>query len=447
MDILAVIEEKGLPLTGNLLMFRNDPLGYLLKKSKTDQYVVPMRFGLRQKVYLINHPDLIHEILVNKHQYFKKSKTLQMAKPVLGEGLLTNEGEDHLRQRRLISTAFRKQNIAKYADTMVDMADKFISRWDVGEIKDISEEMMAITLAVITKTMFSLDFEEGFERIGHAVDIGMKYVSDRARSVIQIPADWPTRQNREFQEVKQELDQTIFQIIAERRKNPSHEHEGDLLSILLKAKDEEDGTGMTDEQVRDEVMTIFLAGHETTANTLSWTFYLLSKHPEVRQKMFTEIDEVLQGARPSMETYDQLTYTQNVLWETLRLYPTAWTIGRVVNEDVEIGGHTFEKGDLLFMSQYVMHRKEKYFPDPESYKPDRFENNFLNTIPKFAYFPFGGGPRVCIGNHFAMLEAVMVLSRISQKFQLELAQTTVEAEPLITLRPKGGLRMRINKRE
>jgi cytochrome P450 len=311
--------------------------------------------------------------------------------------------------------------------------------------------MMQLTLDIIMETMFGSQLEEEIVGgISRAIDVGMKYVSTRASSFIDLPASLPTKSNREFQEASKLLDGVIFSII-EKRRNQQNGEAGtgrkDLLSMLLAARDE-DGSAMTDDQVRDEVMTIFLAGHETTANTLSWTWYLLALNPEAERKLHAELDSVLQGRLPTPEDLDKLEYLQLLLWESMRLYPAVWAINREVVDEVEIGGHTFRPGDTIMMSQYVMHRNPAYYDRPEEFRPERFEGDFMKTIPQFAYFPFGGGPRVCIGNNFAMMEAALIIATVGQRFGLRLADghPPVELEPLITLRPKNGLSMVVEAR-
>ncbi|MFM1652162.1 cytochrome P450 [Brevibacillus sp. B_LB10_24] len=438
---------KGLPISGNLLEFRKDPLAFLQRAAKEYGDVAHIRFGPKRHVYLINNPDYIKEVLMTKQASFHKAKGLQTAKAVVGEGILTSEGKKHLRQRRLIQPAFRKERIASYGDDMVQFAKKMIDLWRDGEERMISQDMMELTLAIITNTMFGTDVHESVKEIGHAIEVGLHYVSRKASSILDIPPSVPTKSNREFQQANETLDKAIYKIIEERRReNAADRH--DLLSMLLAARDEEDGTGMSDEQVRDEVMTIFIAGHETTANTLSWTWYLLSQHPEVERRLWEELDTVLEGRLPTVEDIPKLTYTNNIVWESLRLYPAAWAINREVVEPVQIGEYQFEPGETIMMSQYVMHRKPEYFDQPDQFIPERFEGDLLKRIPQFAFFPFGGGPRICIGNNFALMEAALVIATVAQRFQLRLApdHPPVETEPLVTLRPKNGIRMLVKQR-
>lgn len=439
---------KGLPISGNLLAFRKDPLGFLVKAQREFGNVVDIRFGPSRHVYLISDPDQIKEVLMTKQRSFRKAKGLQTAKAVVGEGILTSEGDAHMRQRRLMQPSFRQNRIGQYAGPMVEETLSMLQSWRDGEHRIITEDMMQLTLNIITRTMFGTSISSGVDQIGHAIEVGMKYVSHKATSFIDLPESLPTKSNLEFKQSAQTLDRVIYNIIEERRKNPDASR-GDLLSMLLSVRDEEDGTGMSDKQVRDEVMTIFLAGHETTANTLSWTWYLLSQHPEVESKLIDEIDQVLGDREVTYEDLDKLKYVEMVIWESMRVYPAVWSINREVTEPVEIGGRMYKPGDTLMMSQYVMHRNPEYYDEPDRFRPERFEGDLLKRIPQFAYFPFGGGPRVCIGNNFALMEAALLLVTILKRFKLRLApyHSPVEPEPLVTLRPKNGLTIVLEARK
>jgi cytochrome P450 len=444
---ITITGPKGLPISGNLMAFRRSPLQFIRDAVEEHGEVVHFRFGPSRHVYLLTNPDHIKEVLVSKQAHFRKGKGLQSARPVVGDGILTSEGKKHLRQRRLMQPAFHRERIASYGDVMVRQAVDLMSDWKTGELRDIHSDMMKVTLAIITETMFGKTVKEGADQIGHAIDVGLKYVANKGSSFIDIPLSVPTKSNREFLESSELLDKTIYSLIEARRNSEGEEHK-DLLGMLLAARDEDDGEGMTDEQVRDEVMTIFVAGHETTANTMSWIFYLLATYPEVEKKLHDELSTVLCEKLPTVEDLPQLKYTNLIVQETLRLYPAAWTINREVVEEVEIGGHTYKPGETLMMSQYVMHRNPRYYEQPEQFIPERFDSDLLKRNPAYAYFPFGGGPRVCIGNNFALMEAALLLATIAQRYRLRLAEPNqeVEPEPLVTLRPKNGLPMRLEKR-
>ncbi|WNC15837.1 cytochrome P450 [Brevibacillus brevis] len=442
----TITGPKGLPISGNLLSFRRDPLQFLRTSAKAYGEIAHLRFGPKRHVYLLTNPDHIKEVLVSKQAHFRKGKGLQVARAVVGDGILTSEGEKHMRQRRLMQPAFHRERIAAYGGAMVRQGVELMREWKDGEVRDIHHDMMKVTLAIITETMFGRSVKEGADEIGHAIDIGLRYVANKASSFIDVPLSVPTRSNREFLESNETLDKTIYALIEERRS--SGQTGNDLLGMLLAARDEDDGKGMTDEQVRDEVMTIFVAGHETTANTMSWIFYLLATHPEAEQKLHDELFSVLGDNLPTVEDIPQLTYTNLIVQETLRLYPAAWTINREVVEPVEIGGHMYQPGDTLMMSQYVMHRDARFYEEPDSFRPERFAGDLLKRIPAYAYFPFGGGPRICIGNNFALMEAALLLATIAQRYRMRLTSPdqVVEPEPLVTLRPKNGLPMRLEKR-
>lgn len=437
---------KGKLITGHTKEFQSDPLGFLTRLAKEYGDVAKFRFGPFQNVYLISDPELIKQILVTKQKSFLKSKDFNSLKPLIGEGLVTSEKDFHMRQRRLIQPSFKKTHISNYAQDMIDITEAYISTWNNGEERMITEDTMSIALGIVSKTMFSTELKDGYDIIGGTVDSALKSLVKRMRTLFQVPLWIPTKSNRELKKTLKQLNAVVYSIIEKRRKDT--ESHDDMLGILMDARDEVDGYGMSDQQVRDEVMTIFMAGHETTATALSWTFYLLSQHPEVEAKLFNEIDTVIGNRSPTPSDFMKLPYTQNIISESLRIYPPIHVISRKATEDVSIGDYHFKKGDMFFLSPYVMHHKPEYFDQTEAFIPERFENNYLKTIPSFAYFPFGGGPRVCIGNHFSFMEAVLVLACISQRFRIRLAPDHHEVKPLplLSLRPRSGLRMIVETR-
>ncbi|WP_416150714.1 cytochrome P450 [Salipaludibacillus sp. HK11] len=437
---------KGKIFKGSLDDFQADPLDFMTGLAKEYGKISTFRLGPFQSVYLVNDPDLIKEILVTKQQSFIKSRDIQTLKAVVGEGLLTSEKKHHMNQRRMIQPSFKKTHIDSYAQDMIDTTQSYISKWRSGEEKIITNDMMDIALGIITKTMFSMDFDEGSEIIGQPMEDVMRIGIKRMRSIIQIPLWLPTKKNRKLKRAVKILDQTIYHII-EKRRNDSNTH-SDLLGVLMEAKDENNGEGMTDKQLRDELMTIFLAGHETTANMLSWTLYLLSQNPNYEKQLYKEVSDVVGNDSIAPSHFKNLPYTQNVIWESMRLFPPAYVIGRQVDKNVTIGGYQMKKGEMILISQYVMHRNPEFFENPDTFIPERFENNFIKSLPTFAYFPFGGGPRVCVGNHFSVMEGVLSIACIIKEFHLKLApdHDEVKASPLITLRPRRGLRMILEKR-
>ncbi|MEP6707269.1 MAG: cytochrome P450, partial [Pyrinomonadaceae bacterium] len=404
------------------------------------------RFNGRD-AFLINHPDYIKEVLVINNQNFIKGLALQRAKRLLGEGLLTSEGEFHRRQRRLAQPAFHRQRIASYTTVMTDYAAAASARWQDGETLDIADEMMRLTLAIVGKTLFDADVESQAEEVGEAMSVVMDLFNTLTVPFFELLEKLPLPQMQRFKKARARLDRIIYRLIEERRR--SGEDRGDLLSMLLLAQDEEGQSGsMSDEQVRDEALTIFLAGHETTANALTWTLYLLSKNPAAEAKLHEELQAVLGSRLPTGEDFPQLRYTEMVLAESMRLFPPAWAIGRLAVDDCEIGGYGVPARSLVLMSQYIMHRDARYFPEPEHFNPERWTPEARESRPQFSYFPFGGGPRRCIGEGFAWLEGVLLLATLAQQWQMRLVPNhPVALRPVITLRPKHGMRMIITKRQ
>jgi cytochrome P450 len=449
--MVAALAEVPGPRTlwpvGQVVQFRRDPLTLLARVAR--EYGDVARFNAAtQTVYVLNHPDYIRDLLVTHHARFKKGRALQRAKRLLGEGLLTSEADFWRRQRRLAQPAFHKQRINSYAETMVAYAEKTSARWRDGETLDVSAEMMRLTLAVVGKTLFDADVESDADEVGAALTEVMNLFGYLMLPFSELLEKLPLPPRRRFERARARLDRVIYRIIEERRREGRDR--GDLLSTLLHAVDEEgDRTGMTDEQLRDEAMTIFLAGHETTANALAWTWYLLSQNPEAEAKLHVELDGVLQGRPPTVEDYARLRFTEMVVAESMRLYPPAWAVGRLALEDHEVGGYLIPRGSLVLVSQYVMHRDPRYWPEPERFDPERFTPEAKAARPQFAYFPFGGGPRRCIGEGFAWMEAVLILAALARRWRLRLPPgAVVPTEPRITLRPgKGGIPMKAVNRE
>lgn len=429
----------------NFIAIRRDPIRFLTGLAEQYGDLVYFKLG-PQPVFLLNNPDYIRDALVTHNRNFMKGEGLQRAKRLLGEGLLTSEGEFHLRQRRLAQPAFHRQRIAGYAATMVEYAARTRDEWRAGETRDIAREMMRLTLAIAGKTLFDADVESEADEIGEALTTTFALFNRVSLPFAQWLDRLPLPATKRFQKARQRLDSTIYRIINERR--AAAVDRGDLLSMLIAARDDEgDGTGMTDEQLRDEAMTIFLAGHETTANALTWTWYLLSQHPEVAARFHAEIDEALKGRLPSAEDFPRLRYTEMVLAESMRLYPPAWLIGRRALSDYQINGYRIPARSILLLSQYVTHHDARFFPDPFRFDPERWTPEARESRPKFSYFPFGGGPRLCIGEHFAWMEGVLVLATIAQRFRMRLAPGhPVEMQPLVTLRPKHGMKLILEAR-
>jgi len=396
---------------------------------------------VKTDVYLVNHPDLVREVLVTNQGNFTKSRVLQRARLLLGDGLLTSEDSFHMRQRRLVQPAFHRDRLAAYAKVMTESAVRLRDRWTGGGTLEVSEEMMRLTLSIVGKTLFSADVESEASEIGEALTA----VLNMFRMVMMPFSEYfeklPLPSVRRFEKARARLDQTIYGLIRERRK--SGQDAGDLLSMLLLARDEDaSGASMTDVQVRDEALTLFLAGHETTANALTWTWYLLSRNPECEARLHAEIDSVLAGRVPEMADLPQLRYTEMVFAEAMRLYPPAWAIGRMSKAPFELGGIEIGAKAICILSPYVIQRDARWFPDPETFDPERWTPEARESRPKFSYFPFGGGARGCIGERFAWMEGALVLATVAQKWKLRLDPSQkVEPLPLITLRTKYGMRM------
>lgn len=430
----------------NYFSLRRDMLSFLERATQEHGDIVYFKMG-PQDVYFLNHPDYIKDVLVTRQQNFIKGRALQRSKRLLGEGLLTSEGSFHTRQRRLAQPAFHRQRIGSYADVMTEYAERVSARWQDGSQLDIAHEMMQLTLAIVGKTLFDADVEEEAQEIGEALTTIINLFNAMLLPFSELLEKLPLPQNKRFEKAKRRLNETIYRIINERRE--SGEDHGDLLSTLLFSQDEE-GTGcMTDEQVRDEVMTIFLAGHETTANALTWTWYLLSQHEDVEARLHAEIDEVLkERTRPTVEDLPLLSYTEMVVAESMRLYPPAWAIGRLAAKDTDIGGYRIPTGSLVLVSQYVTQRDARFYREPTRFDPERWTAEARESRPQFAYFPFGAGARRCIGEAFAWMEGVLLIATLARKWRMRhVPDHPVALQPLITLRPKHGMLMTVNKRQ
>ena len=436
--------RRVVPLAG-LFAYRRGPLPFFQSLAERYGDISYFRLG-PQQAFFFNHPDYIKDILVTNHHNFMKGLALQRAKRLLGEGLLTSEGDFHRRQRRLAQPAFHRMRVASYAEVMTAYACQTRERWSDGETLDISEEMMRLTLGIVGKTLFDADVVSDAQEVGQAMSVAMDLFNTITLPFYELLQKLPLPQFRRFDDARLRLDAIIYRLIEERRRGG--QDRGDLLSMLLLAQDTEgDGGQMTDTQLRDELMTIFLAGHETTSNALTWTWYLLSQNPEVESKLHEEIDEVLAGRLPGFEDVARMKYTEMVLAESMRLYPPAWATGRMALNDFEIGGYRVPKKSLVLMSQYVMHHDPRYFAEPRRFDPERWSPGARESRPQFSYFPFGGGPRRCIGEGFAWMEGILLLATMAQDWQMRLVPNhPVELKPVMTLRPKHGMRMIVNRR-
>jgi len=429
---------------GLFLKFQLDPFNFLTKLVREYGDIVHFNLGT-QRIVLLNHPDYIRDVLVTHQNNFTKGRALEKTKRLLGEGLLTNEGASHLRQRRLIQPLFHKQKIESYGSTMILRAERMRNQWRDQDTIDVSHEMARLTLAIVGDTLFGMDVE------GDAIEVreSMKIIADTFRLLMLPFSEYleklPLPGMIRIREALNSLDEVVYRMIKARRQEGVTGH--DLLSLLLSAQDEEEGGGMTDKQVRDEALTLFLAGHETTSNALTWTWLLLSQNPEVEKRFHAELDSVFENRPPVTADASRLSYTNNILAESMRLYPPAWILGRRAIEDYPVGNYLVPSKSVILMSQYLIHRDPRFYKNPEVFDPDRWMPEVQRERPKFAYFPFGAGTRVCIGEQFAWMEAVLLLATIGQKWRLRLVPDhPVVMQPVITLRPKFGIKMQIQSR-
>jgi cytochrome P450 len=429
----------------HVLAMRRDPLGFMTRLAARYGDVARVSLG-GEPLYLVSDPELIRDILVTKNRSFVKGRALERSKILLGESLLTSNGDYHLRQRRLAQPAFHRARIAEYGATMVEYAERAQREWREGERRDIAQAMTHLTLAIAGRALFDAEVTGEAREIGEAMTVAIELFDLVTVPFAELFMKLPLPRARRFRQAKALLDATIYRIIAERRR--AGEDRGDLLSMLMLARDEDgDGGAMTDEQLRDEALTLFLAGHETTANALAWTWYLLSRNPAAEALLHAELDTVLGDQLPTMEDLPRLAYTRMVLAEAMRLYPPAWIIGRRTVAEVEVGDYRIPAGSLVAMSQWVVHRDARWWPEPERFDPARWTPGAESSRPKFSYFPFGGGPRLCIGEQFAWAEGILLIASIARRWRLRRsAGVVVEPLPLITLRPKGGVTVELKRR-
>lgn len=421
--------------------FDKDPLGML--DEMFQQYGAFWRIQIGSEwVYFTHHPEAMREVLVTKsHAFIKDSGYTDEMRGLArfgGQGLLNSNGDFWRKQRKLVAPAFHTQRINEYAEVMVRYGQEQMATWHDGETRDIAHDMMNTTLAIVGRTLFDVNVAEYVNSIEHGMHVINKHAGERSI----LPPWFPRWADLSINRAVRDLDEVVYGIIAERRRTQIDK--GDLLSMLLMAQDES-GQGMTDKQVRDEAITLFLAGHETTANTLNWTWYLLAQHPDVRAKLHEELDAILEGRTPTLADLPQLPYTEQIIKESMRLYPPAWNVGRQTTEAVDIMGYTVPADSNFRLAFYHMHRHEDWWQDAQEFMPERFAPD--KAIEKYHYLPFGAGLRVCIGNSFAMMEAQLLLATFAQQWELTLApDANVIPEPRITMFPRHGLSMRLKRR-
>ncbi len=435
------VEE--IPLLGSLPGFNRDHLGFVLAVARACGDVGRFHFG-PFPILLFNTSELVHSVLVEHANDFDGGPVRHKAfGPVIGNGLFNSEGELHRRQRKAMAPAFQPRQIKNYADTMVSYGERAQAEWPDGAVVDVNQEMTRITMTIIGKVLFDVDVFTEADMLGAAVVAAIEHITYVFSNLVPIPLDWPLPRHRRTREALAFLKTRIQELIDERRRGGAERD--DFLSILLRTRDE-DGNPMSDEQIRDEALTLFGAGHETTATALTWAWYLLATHPDVYQQTRNEVDGVLQGRSPTYADLAQLPYTLRVLKEAMRLYPPAYLLSRVALHDVEVGGYPVRRSDTVFMAPYALHRRADYFPDPTRFDPERFTPENEARLPRYAYMPFGAGPRICIGNHFALMEGHLLLAALAQRVRFELVPgQEIVPDPKITIRPRDGIKMVVRR--
>jgi cytochrome P450 len=433
----------GEPVLGHFRAFRKDRATMQLEVGRAAPDIVRLRIGLL-RVVMIGSPALAHEVLATKHESFVKAPGLTVfLRPLLGNGLLTSEGEFHTRQRKLISPAFTHKRIKSYASTMAERADRYASTLHDGQVLDITEAMMHLTLEIVGKTLFDTEIGADADEVFDALTTAMECAMHQLTSLVPVPPFVPTLSNLRNRRAVARLNAIVYRIIKRRR--AEHCDRGDLLSILLETRDD-GGRTMTDEQVRDEAMTLFLAGHETTANALAWSLFLLAKNPEARARLEAEVDAL--GHAPTYEDLERLPWTLAVLKESMRLYPPAYLLARRACRNVVVGDHDITSQTIVMVNILGIHRRPDLFSDPSTFDPSRFLGDAEKQWPRCAYMPFGAGPRICVGNHFALMEGHVVLASLVRRLRFDLVnRAPVGFDPLVTLRPKGAVRMRVSRRD
>ena len=425
---------------------QRDMLGLLDWLKQHHGPVAQVHLGDR-RIVVVTDPALIEQVLVKDARSFTKTRVLKLSKSVLGEGLLTSEGDFHLRQRRMIAPVFHRQMMERYAEAMTSCACECAQRWEEGQRVDMADEMMRLALLVVGRALFGADVTGEVATISRALATTRQTFHRLLLPMAGLLQRLPLPSNRENERAIAELDGVIYRLIDARRAEGASADRGDLLSLLLRAQDEDDGGRMTDKQVRDEALTLLLAGHETTAVALSWTWWLLGEHPQVEAKLHAELDAVLARRPATHADLGSLPYTKQVITEAMRLKPPAYTVGRRPVADYELGGYRLRRGAQMLMPQALVHRDPALYDEPDAFRPERWTDEFARSLPRFGYFPFGGGPRTCIGEGFAWCEAMIVLASLAQHFQPRLVEGfTPIAQPQITLRPKDGMPMTLHRR-
>jgi cytochrome P450 len=435
------------PLIGSLYAYNRDRLGFLLRMARECGDIGVFHYG-PFPLYAISSPELVHDVLVELAEDFNRGAAVHNAfSAVLGNGLFTSEGDFHRRQRKLMAPSFQPRHIVSYADAMVKYGEQIQQGWRDGETIDVGQEMIHATMSIVGKVLFDADVFTETGKLGAAMTTVLEQINYALSHLFPVPPGWPTPRNQRVKRALALLDGRIQKMIDERRASASERN--DFLSVLLTARGE-DGERMSDRQVRDEAVTLFGAGHETTATALTWAWYLLATHPEIYQKVQQEVDEALKGRSPSHADLVRLPYTLQVFKEAMRLYPPAYGIVRVPLHDIALEGYPLRKGTITVIATYAIHHRPDYFPDPEEFRPERFTPEREKRLPRYAYMPFGAGPRICIGNHFATMEGHLLLAALAQRVTFELTpgqRVVPEPNRTITIRPKYPMKMIVHRRD
>jgi cytochrome P450 len=435
---------RGYPFLGVMPEMISDMLGLFTNTAR--EYGGIAQFKLLNKSYLlVTNPDYVKYILQDNYKNYVRGRSVETGRVLLGNGLPLIDGDFWLRERRMLQPAFHRERLGKLANVVTNVIDVFMQHWEAklrsNQTLDLDDEMMRLTLTVIIKSMFSAEIDDKIQSLSHAFNVASRFMLWRSQQMWAPPLSVPIPRNVEYNRALKILNDTIYPLIADRRKNPND----DLLGMMLEMRDADTGEGMSDQQARDEVVTIFFAGHETTAVTMSWAFYLLSQHPEVEERMRAELENVLDGRQPAFADLPKLVYLQQFINEVLRLYPAAYLFAREAVVDDVLDGYPIPANTLIFISPFVTHRDPKYWPDPERFDPDRFKSEQVASRPRQVYYPFGEGPHLCIGNNFALMEMQLILSMALQRFRLRLVPNhPIAFKPEATLRPKYGMKMTID---
>jgi cytochrome P450 len=440
---------KGYPLVGLLPKIWSDPLRYFVDIARVYGDVIPLQLG-PERIFMLNHPDHIKRVFQDNHENYRKSDYYEKLRPILGEGIFMSRGEAWLNQRRTAQPAFQGARFAAMAAKITDATEQMLERWrgyaESGRSFDAGTEMMWVTLDVIVRTMFSITPGDRANAVYEALTVVLRQAEKRVWSLTNLPEYIPTRSNREFKKALAALDSIVLEIIEQRRRDTA-EYD-DLLAMLMSAYDAPSDGPPNHRLLRDQVMSILLAGHETTANALTWTLYLLSKNPTVEGRVLGELQTVLGGRTPTFQDLSKLTYTTMVFNEAMRLYPPVWTLSRTAIEDDRMGDVSIAAGTTVMLCAYSVHRNPRYWDNPEDFDPERFTEERVAERHRYAHFPFGGGPRVCMGQRFALMEAQLIVAMLLPRYRVDPAPGhVVEPEPMITLRPRGGLPVTIRDRQ